>query len=322
MNINVCRRRYGVTLIEIMVVIAIISIILGMSSALFTNFERRLSLKVAANRMAVVLRSAKNFAIQETSAAVVKISKEPPQAEIWGARMVGCWHLEDQVTTGAFGLHGKAVNTTLVPGKIGRGLHFRAGESDLVCGESGRLYLPYGFVFSFWIYPEKPRDARAQILWQVGTSYQLALTADTTLALTAFNQKLEVADYHLPLYQWTLLQLETDYRSIALRANNLLLKQCTYAYQRLDPKIVWRLAARFQGRLDEIRLLSWLPLEHYSLPEDIFFAKTPTQFFFDSHGLPDPQRNPTTVTIVLQRHGQQGQATVSCSPVGIIDITP
>src|SRR5688572_2926531 len=90
----------GVTLIEILVVLMVISVLLGLGVGAFTGLHSGFEGDAAIERVKSCLRRARNFAISEKSTARVTFDAAAGSVTGAGFACVALFHLEDE--TGAF----------------------------------------------------------------------------------------------------------------------------------------------------------------------------------------------------------------------------
>jgi prepilin-type N-terminal cleavage/methylation domain-containing protein len=139
-------RTAGVTLIELLMVIALIAIIFGSGLGMFAglNPARRATVGLVQN----TLRSAHNSSVARQAPARVRFDlaskRKDPDAKLQpdtmtaaGMRVIGTWHFEDDQLRGAFGLDGVNLGGYLVDdGFQGKALSFNgaAPESRIEIG--------------------------------------------------------------------------------------------------------------------------------------------------------------------------------------------
>ncbi len=112
--------RAGVTLLELVVVIVILSLLLGLSIALFRNANHDLGVRSSSGHLTALLRAARDQARAERAPAWVVLDTAENSVYAMTKETVGEWHFEDTVTTGAFGKNGRVSGQAqLVPGRVG-----------------------------------------------------------------------------------------------------------------------------------------------------------------------------------------------------------
>ena len=121
-------RRRGFTLIEMLLVIALMALVLGIGIGMFSRLD--LGDRVALALVQDALRSAHNFSVARSAPARVRIDAATGTIEAEGMLVIGTWHFEAHPPVGAFGLEGSAQGGHLVEdGFQGRALSFE-GEAS------------------------------------------------------------------------------------------------------------------------------------------------------------------------------------------------
>ncbi len=116
----------GFTLVELLLVMALIALILGVGVGMFTRLD--LGDRVAVALVQDALRSAQNFAVARSAPSRVRFDAAHGTIVADGMLVVGTWHFESFPPTGAFGIDGAAQGGHLVDdGFQGKALSF-AGE--------------------------------------------------------------------------------------------------------------------------------------------------------------------------------------------------
>jgi len=301
------------TLVELMVCLAIFAILLGMSSAFFSDFQDRFGLSNATFHLSIMLKNGKEWAKQENSQVLIKFFDQQ-RVELWGARTVGFWHCDDLATTGAFGLHGQVQNGFLEPGKIQKSLGFEPGQTKLDCGIFQRFGPLRGFSLRFWVYPG--RCSENQTLFQISDVLALRSTMDNGLVLETPTAKI-YGQYTLPWYQWILLEVRSAHDYLSIWADERLIAQgvCRVvvpAHSRL------LMGTYFRGRIDQIQLLSWTILDEFTLPDLVMLASTPSEIWWNSQGYLDGTKHTGSIQIVLQKTASTEKAQIAISEIGVV----
>src|SRR5213083_2349894 len=116
------RSRRGVTLLELLTVVIIFSIMLSLTAVFMQGANRDLGVAAAANHAVGVLRVAHQQSRSESAPSWVVLDTKQNRIYLLLKETVGEWHLEDMVTTGAFGKDGKVSGGHNVPGRVGKGI--------------------------------------------------------------------------------------------------------------------------------------------------------------------------------------------------------
>ncbi|MEI6231583.1 MAG: LamG-like jellyroll fold domain-containing protein [Planctomycetota bacterium] len=85
----------GVTLLEMIVVIGLITLLLGMGVGSYIAMSKSYKEEGAASQIDVILRQVRNSAIGSQSPAWVEINTETRRITPWASRTVALWHFED-----------------------------------------------------------------------------------------------------------------------------------------------------------------------------------------------------------------------------------
>ena len=144
------RRSRGLTLMELIVVMAILVILMGMSAAVYVNMSKAFKEQGAAADLDVLLRQARNNAISNNAPAFVEIDIAKREITPWVYKTVGQWHFEKVDgygrSNGAF--HNAKLQGAVIykEGKIGSCVQLRdnacvdvGASSDFDCDDGGCL---------------------------------------------------------------------------------------------------------------------------------------------------------------------------------------
>ncbi len=312
----------GFTLIELMVVTALVSILLGIGSAFLSNSERQLALKMGTLHASSVLQSAKAVSIQENTSSKVNIFSKENTFQVWTGKLAGCWHLEDISGTGAFSIQAKIQNCLPKEGKVGKSMYFQPGTSKITLGNWGLFSLEDGFILSFWVYPERIKEGQEQILWEIPGHYILGISQDYTLFLKRGKTNLSPQEIRLPIYQWSLIEITQELSEISLSVDNIIRFQKSYDNQknRIPPTALLNIGNFFHGKIDEIKLLRRAIHLEWTLPAELEIRKSPQFILFNSQGVPDPLLHSGGVVLVLGKWETTQESTIFVMETGQIRI--
>lgn len=291
-------KQSGFTLLELMIVIALLSIILGMSSAFFTHFNRKLLLRTVVSEISVLIRAARSAAIKENAPVRVKISKDS-WLESWGTKVSGYWHFEDTITTGAFGRNGQAQGVEITSGKIGKALQFHYGKSKVDCGSLKYFNVHEGCSLSAWVYLQRwPGNNPLQIC-RVGSWYTLEVGTNQLLYLQGNGKKTQIP-YHMPLYRWVHLELLMDHNSCLVMVDHIARGTARAKNEkRIHDNLI--IGSAFQGKLDAIKLARFTIIDTFILPKGVQIETSPATIKFDRHGNLHPFYHVSSEAIVCKR---------------------
>ncbi|NQT18677.1 MAG: prepilin-type N-terminal cleavage/methylation domain-containing protein [Planctomycetes bacterium] len=192
------RNRKSFTLIELMVVVAIASVIMGIGVGAYLSMNKNLTWRASVSMVTSLLHAARNSASETRTAVSVVIKTEPTEhadrmlcSQVYATfvRCIGAWHFEepntpfdtDTVIEGAFSQEATPANmdgSGLVAGKYGKAIRFERWTDDddpdsaphppqkLTIGKEGATgsYPAYdvreGLRISAWVKPELPPDVQ------------------------------------------------------------------------------------------------------------------------------------------------------------------
>lgn len=266
-------RRRGVTLLEMIVVITIFAMLLGMSVAILKNANRDLGVNAASLHVVALLRGAHQFSRGTSSPAWVVFSLRENSVHMLVKETIGEWHLEDLVTTGAFGKNGQVSGATLVRGRVGQGL-LLSGSGTINCGEIPVFAPDQGIAVELW-FLRRP-SAGKQVLATVGQQVELYVEGDGRLGGKVGGLTVLAGD-RIPPDAWCHVQLIYAVGELKLFVNNTLLARRVgeTEWTRNSPLIFGATSGGLVGILDEARVSIIVPGELYLLPSEAVFHPLP-----------------------------------------------
>ncbi|BBM85936.1 pilus assembly FimT family protein [Candidatus Uabimicrobium amorphum] len=309
----------GITLIELMVVMAIISIVLGASSAFFTQFNKRLAVQGAAFEIRNVLRSCKNYAAESQNKSTVRVVEDA--VILQGSRLLGCWHLEkiNQSTSDGFGGQISIEGGEIVPGKVGSAVSLKK-IGQVNCGSVQALGLNNGFIISFWCFFYTGQTGNRTI-FSLGENGSLQLTPQHTIVFNWGEESIQTPE-SIPLFEWVQLKIRCDGEKSSIFVNNIEEKSLTFTdfipIEHYDAELIFAEDAQF--KLDEIVVETLVELERYTLPENIVFGPRTTPIVFDEAGKLHPLYHQGNASITVIEQGTEKQFTVRASLMGQLKI--
>ncbi|MFN0057171.1 MAG: prepilin-type N-terminal cleavage/methylation domain-containing protein [Planctomycetota bacterium] len=227
-------RLRGVTLIELLTVLAIMTSLLGISVTVYRKAAKTHALPAAVTQVSSIVRAARNFSL--TSSLPSRVFVEPDQQRItaFGYEVVAAWHFEDAPVetaangdlpsatelVGAFGERlTVAGSCQMVRGKIGKAIWFANDGAALIADHRSRYVAPIGLSLEAWVQfdPPEPPDAEALKRRRGGKlgewddprreeqyaiiskedSYELGLLGDGAVYLQLGDPKDEKTSYHV-----------------------------------------------------------------------------------------------------------------------------
>jgi prepilin-type N-terminal cleavage/methylation domain-containing protein len=246
-------RRRGFTLIEMMVVLAIIGLLMGIGVGMFVSSREDTGLRTGFQSLLGMARFAHAQALVRRAPACIRIDlRDPtsPRLEVLIDRTFGLWHGEDLGTTGAYGLDGRPHGVTLEPGKIGSAFRFSGSGSIQVDG----FQIPDtdALTVEAWISPSS--QAGRQGIVEKGRAVSLRMERHGGLAAAIGSARLAATDLRLPIDQWTHVRLDAGDGEAALYANGQELARAPWSGPLKNDEAPLILGAGFRGLLDEIAI--------------------------------------------------------------------
>lgn len=190
--------RTGFTLVEMLVVLAIISITLAFGMSMLSRSDKGLGLRSATGAVMATIRYARSAAIAERSPAFILVDVDERAISHISKKTMGLWHLEDDNTTGALGRDAKPMGGQRIPGRIGQAWHFD-GSGQIDCGVPPTFAAEQGLVLECWVYLEKFGD---QTILAKGDDYWLRITKAGALEAAVGDLRLTTEPDKMPLHQW------------------------------------------------------------------------------------------------------------------------
>ena len=300
------RSRRGVTLLELLTVLVIFSLLLGIAAAFLQGANRDLGVAAAANHAVGVLRVAHQQSRSSTSPSWVVLDTKKNRIYMLLKETVGEWHLEDMVTTGAFGKDGKVSGGHLVPGRVGMGMQLSA-SSSISFGEVPFYAPDQGVSIEFWFLRRSGRGRG--ILCSIGNDIEVSSEPDGHLEARVGSLRVSTGQIRLPNDAWCYLQLVYSGRELKLILNRREMPA-------VPGKVAWVPGTSFQvggsgftGIVDEVKLGLIIPRDEYLMPAECSFAfpagfKPPDSgevvIAFDSEGRLDPSVSPQPFTFSVK----------------------
>jgi prepilin-type N-terminal cleavage/methylation domain-containing protein len=287
-------RRAGMTLLELLTVIVILSLMLGLSVYFLKNANRDLGVNASANTVQSMLRGAHQLARSNAAPAWVVIDTKANSIYLLAKETVGEWHLED--STGAFGRNATIQGGTPVPGRVGQGM--RLGTSATIqCGPVPVYSPDQGVAVELWYL--RKRGGRG-ILFSIGDQVEGTSESDGRVTVRIGSLTVDSGNVRVPLEAWCLLQAVYSGRDLRLFLNRAPVSAPVLGKNAWSPGGAFTVGSQkqgFTGIVDEIRLSLVIPRDAFSLASESVF-EFPAGFVtppdgevvisFDSEGRLDP----------------------------------
>ena len=310
------RSRRGVTLLELLTVLVIFSLLLGITAAFMQGANRDLGVAAAANHAVGVLRVAHQQSRSTASPSWVILDTKQHRIYMLLKETVGEWHLEDMVTTGAFGRDGKVSGGQNVPGRVGKGMQL-SGSSTLAFGEVPFYAPDQGVSIEFWFLRRSGRGRG--VLCSLGDAIEVSSEPDGHIEARVGSLRASSGQIRLPNDAWCYLQLVYSGRDLKLILNRR-------EVQSVAGKFEWRSGSSFAvggsgftGIVDEVKLGLIIPRDEYLLPAECVFEfkggfKPPDSgevvIAFDAEGRLDPSVSPQPFTFVVKSPADAKEITI------------
>ena len=264
-------RRAGMTLLEILTVIVILSLMLGLSIYFLKNANRDLGVNASANTVQSLLRAAHQVARSNAAPAWVVIDAKQNTIYALAKETVGEWHLEDG--TGAFGRNAAVSGGQTVPGRVGMGV--RLGSSATIqCGEVP-VYAPdQGAAVEFWY--QRKRGGRG-VLFTIGSTVEAVSETDGRVTVRFGSLSAGSGNVRVPLDSWCHLQVVYSGRELRVLLNRAPVGSAPGkgAWTPGGALTVGDGKQGFVGIVDEIRLSLIVPRDVFQLSSEAVFEFPP-----------------------------------------------
>lgn len=160
------RVRPGMTLVELMVVLAIVVIMATLAIGVFVTIKTGNDEVARQGQFADLLQQARSSAIYGHGSAKVVMDVQNGKVVAYGVTPVGMWAMEDVdsgVVKGAQGLDGTAIGVTGCPGKYGQAAYFnpQLGVGAMITLPSAPFEIDEGIRMEAWVYCEGDNDSAA-----------------------------------------------------------------------------------------------------------------------------------------------------------------
>ena len=325
----------GVTLLEMLVVMTILSALLGIGAIAYIRTSQRFKDEAAADRMEVVIRQARNNAISSGAPAFVTLETDrrdkedqplPPRVTPWGYRLVGVWHFEQPIGSsatieGGFGRPAFARGCISAEGKIGKGvaLAYVSGrqvfKGYVDCGADVDYDCEDGGYLEAYVFLEFG-NGMTQYVLRKRNAYALVIDARGNLAATVGEKTLKATGFVIPPRRWTKVALAWDRRTMRLLVDDAVLAVGPGTLTPLNdsPLLLGDSDLPVLGRIDEAKVLVALRGEPLELPRGSVLnhnAQPWDAVFFAPDGSLDMRYHPNPIQLDLGLREKRRTVTVS-----------
>jgi prepilin-type N-terminal cleavage/methylation domain-containing protein len=310
-------RRAGVTLLELLLVLAILAVVLGGGLGMFAALD--LGKRQAVGLVKSVVRSAQNTAISTRSPTCVRIDPEAGTIVAESLRVVGTWHFEGKKIEGAFELDGAHLGGEFIPdGFLGDALCFGGAGSLAEIPVEHDPAFDFTDGFSINLVIRKDAGAGGRLLRigdsigiDVGGSGQVRVWFKYQIEKDGQSQaggevRLESPPNAIPPRLWTRLRAVYDRTQLVLFIDGVAVaaEEAAAPVRRIDGALVLSDARRpFPGCVDCLVVSTVVSDEVVALPETVrFVSDVPREIRFDAGGRLDRtvHHDPVFVTVEFE----------------------
>ena len=310
-------RSRGVTLLELLTVLVIFSLLLGITASFMQGANKDLGVAAAANHAVGVLRVAHQQSRSSSSPSWIVLDTKQGRIFLLLKETVGEWHLEDMVTTGAFGKHGKPSGgaSQAQVARVGKGIQLSGGSINF--GEVPVFMPDQGFSIEFW-YLRRSGRGRG-VLATIGDAVEIVSENDGHVEARIGTLRVSSGQIRLPLDAWCYLQLLYSGREARLILNRREVQLASGRADWVRPGASFSVGGSgFTGIVDEVRLGLILPRDEVALPAEVSITVEGVQvpesgevvIAFDSEGRLDPSVSPQPFSFIVKSTADAKRITV------------
>jgi prepilin-type N-terminal cleavage/methylation domain-containing protein len=250
----------GITLLEMMVVLAIVGVVLGIGAGMFITSRQDTGLRTGLHALQTMVRFAHAQSLVQRAPACIRIDTGDPKRQAPGVppdvrievlldRTFGLWHGEDVKTSGAYGFDGLPRGVTLEPGKIG--MAFRFQGSGVVRVDGFRLPdAAEALTAEAWIYPVK--IAGRQVILDKKGEVGLRIENAGTLAARVGNGRVDGRGFRVPLRQWSHVRVAAEEGTVTLYLNGLPIGEAGFNRLAKAADTPLSIGDGFRGLIDQV----------------------------------------------------------------------
>ena len=270
--------RRGVTVLELLAVIVIMSMLLGFAVFYMQGANRDLGLHASANHVAGLFRLAHQHARTTSSPAWVVLETRENAAHLLLKETVGEWHLEQDPAgkqgQGAFGRDAVVENGKAVQGRVGQGVEFQGG-GYIRCPEIPLQDPAQGLALELWMMRRGGRN-RA-VLAKVGSDVELSAETNGEISARVGGLGVRSAGMRVPLDAWCHVLMIWSGRDLRLFLNRVPAGTAAgpATWTAGQPLVVGDSKSGLVGVVDEIRVGLILPQDRFRLPPEVSFEFKP-----------------------------------------------
>lgn len=277
----------GFTLLEIMVVMAIMAVVLGMSTAFLQQMNRGYKFTSAAAKVVTTIRQARNFSLASRTYSQVVIDAKTGWIQPLGQKPVAVWHLETG-TEDASGGHALGGTGDPTAGKVGNAVLFASAGQFLDAGRCNKFGAQAGVSISAWFYGMSNPTG---ILFDFGGALKVEWLADGAVQATGPSGDVKTPEGVFVPGRWTkvevvydreLLVLAIDGVRMAAKAGNEPMQLSAASFT------IGHAKKPYIGKVDEVQLAAIIRPDRVVLSDGIELKRSPRVIRFDRQGNLDP----------------------------------
>ncbi len=327
------RSRRGLTLVELMVVIAIITVLMGVGVGVWASFRSGSARERAYRSLVTACRRAKVFSIEEGASSRLTIFRPKSGThglQASGMRLVGFWHLETSSDPGRpdgpdplEGFAGRMLEQVggvfsddkgVIPGRRGTGICFQKGGSIIL--PAGAMRLPRGGQISFYLRPVLV-DQKQNLLTR-GRELEMTLGSDGRIEAQVGSVIIATDGFRLAPERWSRVALSYGPEAVTIsvdgvvRARNAADEEVELPdAKELDlPLEIGSGEWQIFGTVDEIAVHRSVREGMIILPQDIKILGDVDELRFEGGGMLDRRFHNGPVRLGLAAPKEEGRTSV------------
>jgi competence protein ComGC len=264
----------GVTLVEVLTVVAILVTLLALSAFTYIRMSRSYKEQGAAAELDVVLRQARNSALVSNAPAFVQIDSEKKRVTPWLYKTVGMWRFEDHGGSGkTHGAYHDAMfrgGEIFNEGKIGKCARLRDGAYVDV-GNDPDFDLEDGGYLEAYIRPLVYEFSGDHYIFDKAGCYSLKVRQGGYLQGEVGGVKLVENTYRIAVNRWTKVALAWDAVTMRLMVDDGVVAAGPGGKAPIGeaPLLIGHQTASLIGLVDEVRVLAATAGKSLQLPGSV-----------------------------------------------------
>ena len=319
-------RQKGITLLELLTVIVILSLMMGLSMSYFTNANKDLGVQASANHVVSLLRSVRDHARIRSEPAWVVLNPSGNSIHALTQETYGEWHFEDTVSTGAFGRNAEIERGALVQGRIGMGVNLRS-SGTIDCGVLPVFAPDQGISIQFWYY--RVAKSRSQTLFTIGDMAEMKIFANEKIRVKLGDHTLGSGTVALRTGNaWYHIHLVHNGREMQLFVNGARVGTSTgkLLWRKEESFVVGATRSGISGIVDELKIGFIFARELHYFPKEVTLELAPgllpkdqKEFLvhFDSEGRLDSRKHSQPIRFKVKSTADESDITINTT--GTVD---